>query len=74
MLLTTKASIFLALEPIALLNIALPNVGDAPPTEALTVKSTAVVLLPFTVGGNERAKSLPALYDDTIDRLLAALK
>ena len=31
-------------------------------------------LLPFTVGGNEQARSLVALYDDTLARLLAALK
>lgn len=33
-----------------------------------------VVVLPFTVGGNERARDLFSLYDDTLDRLLAALK
>jgi zinc/manganese transport system substrate-binding protein len=30
-----------------------------------------VVVLPFTVGGDERAKDLFGLFDDTIDRLLA---
>jgi zinc/manganese transport system substrate-binding protein len=29
------------------------------------------VVLPFTVGGSERAKDLFGLYDDTIARLLA---
>ncbi|MDD5250413.1 MAG: zinc ABC transporter substrate-binding protein [Rhodocyclaceae bacterium] len=33
-----------------------------------------VVVLPFTVGGSERAKDLFGLYDDTVQRLLAALK
>lgn len=31
-----------------------------------------VVVLPFTVGGSERAKDLFALFDDTVARLLAA--
>lgn len=33
-----------------------------------------VVVLPFTVGGNERAKDLFGLFDDTVDRLVGALK
>jgi zinc/manganese transport system substrate-binding protein len=33
-----------------------------------------VVVLPFTVGGNERAKDLFGLFDDTVERLLAGLK
>lgn len=33
-----------------------------------------VVVLPFTVGGSERAKDLFGLYDDTVQRLLAVLK
>jgi len=33
-----------------------------------------VVVLPYTVGGNERAKDLFGLFDDTIQRLLAAAK
>ncbi len=33
-----------------------------------------VVVVPFTVGGNERAKDLFGLFDDTIDRLVGALK
>jgi zinc/manganese transport system substrate-binding protein len=32
------------------------------------------VALPFTVGGTDQAKDLFSLYDDTINRLLAALK
>jgi zinc/manganese transport system substrate-binding protein len=34
----------------------------------------AVVTLPYTVGGNEHAKDLFGLFDDTIQRLLAAAK
>jgi len=33
-----------------------------------------VVILPFTVGGSERAKDLVGLFDDSIERLLKALK
>lgn len=33
-----------------------------------------VVTLPFTVGGDEQAKDLFSLYDDTINRLLAGVK
>jgi len=32
------------------------------------------VVLPFTIGGDEAAKNLFSLYDDTINRLLAAAK
>ena len=32
------------------------------------------VMLPFTVGGSDRAKDLFGLYDDMLDRLLAAAK
>mgnify|MGYP001165925066 CR=1 FL=1 len=32
------------------------------------------VMLPFTVGGTEKAKDLIGLFDDTIDRLLAIVK
>jgi zinc/manganese transport system substrate-binding protein len=32
------------------------------------------VMMPFTVGGTEKAKDLFALLDDTIARLLAAVK
>ncbi len=33
-----------------------------------------VVVVPFTVGGSDKAKDLFGLFDDTIERLLAALK
>jgi zinc/manganese transport system substrate-binding protein len=33
-----------------------------------------IVVLPFTVGGSDRAKDLFGLYDDTVEKLLAALK
>jgi zinc/manganese transport system substrate-binding protein len=33
-----------------------------------------VVIVPFTVGGNDKAKDLFGLFDDTVERLLAALK
>jgi zinc/manganese transport system substrate-binding protein len=32
------------------------------------------VALPFTVGGNDKAKDLFGLFDDTVQRLLGALK
>lgn len=35
---------------------------------------TPAVVLPYTIGGTPGAKDLYSLYDDTIDRLLAALK
>jgi zinc/manganese transport system substrate-binding protein len=33
-----------------------------------------VVVVPFTVGGSDKARDLFSLFDDTIARLLAALK
>jgi zinc/manganese transport system substrate-binding protein len=33
-----------------------------------------VVVVPFTVGGSDKAKDLFGLFDDTVERLLAALK
>lgn len=33
-----------------------------------------IAVVPFTVGGSERAKDLFGLFDDTVDRLLGALK
>ena len=33
-----------------------------------------VVVLPFTVGGDEQAKDLTSLFDDTVNRLVTALK
>ena len=54
--------------------IASAYTNDAP-SKWLGEKATIpVVVLPFTVGGNEQAKTLTALYDDTVQRLLAALK
>jgi zinc/manganese transport system substrate-binding protein len=32
------------------------------------------VILPFTVGGSDKAKDLFGLFDDTVQRLLGALK
>jgi zinc/manganese transport system substrate-binding protein len=32
------------------------------------------LMLPFTVGGSERAKDLYGLFDDTLSRLLAVQK
>jgi zinc/manganese transport system substrate-binding protein len=32
------------------------------------------VMVPYTVGGTEKAKDLTGLFDDTIERLLKALK
>jgi len=37
-------------------------------------KDAPVVLLPYSVGGTPEAKDLFGLFDDTINRLLAALK
>jgi zinc/manganese transport system substrate-binding protein len=33
-----------------------------------------VVVLPFTVGGTDKAKDLFGLYDDSVERLLQAVK
>ena len=33
-----------------------------------------VVVVPFTIGGNEKSKDLFSLFDDTVERLLEALK
>jgi zinc/manganese transport system substrate-binding protein len=35
---------------------------------------TPAVVLPFSVGGSDAAKDLFGLFDDTINKLLAALK
>ena len=51
-----------AIDPIAMLR----------PKRKITGMSA--VLLPFTVGGTDGAKNLFGLYDDTINRLLAAIK
>jgi zinc/manganese transport system substrate-binding protein len=48
---------------------------DARPSEWLSQHAhIAAVVLPFTVGGDERAKDLFAMFDDTIARLLEAAK
>lgn len=54
--------------------IASAYLNDAPAKWFSEKAGIPEVLLPFTVGGSERAKSLTALYDDTITRLLAGLK
>lgn len=54
--------------------IASAYMNDAPAKWFSEKAGIPEVVLPFTVGGNERAKSLTALYDDTITRLLAGLK
>jgi zinc/manganese transport system substrate-binding protein len=47
---------------------------DARPSEWLAEQADIpAVLLPFTVGGSDRAGDLFGLFDDTIDRLLSAL-
>ena len=48
---------------------------DSRPSEFITDKTKIPnVVLPFTVGGTPAAKDLFGLYDDTINRLLAATK
>ena len=54
--------------------IASAYMNDAPAKWLSEKANIPVVVLPFTVGGNEQAKTLTALYDDTLQRLLAALK
>ncbi len=54
--------------------IASAYLNDAPSNWLGEKANIPVVVLPFTVGGNEQAKTLAALYDDTLQRLLAALK
>jgi zinc/manganese transport system substrate-binding protein len=45
---------------------------DPRPAEWLAGQAgMAAVLLPYTVGGSEKAKDLFGLYDDTLNRLLA---
>jgi zinc/manganese transport system substrate-binding protein len=49
--------------------------NDPRPAEWLAERAkVASVLLPYTVGGTERAKDLFGLYDDTIARLAAAAR
>lgn len=53
--------------------IASAYMNDAPSRWFSEKAGIPEVILPFTVGGNERVKDLASLYDDTIARLLAAL-
>ena len=49
--------------------------NDPRPAEWLAERAkVAAILLPYTVGGTERAKDLFGLYDDSIARLLAVTK
>ena len=54
--------------------IASAYLNDAPSKWLAEKANIPMVVLPFTVGGNEQVKSLTALYDDTVQRLLAGLK
>lgn len=54
--------------------IASAYMNDAPSKWLSEKANIPMVVLPFTVGGNEQVKSLASLYDDTIQRLLSALK
>ena len=54
--------------------IASAYMNDAPAKWLSEKANIPVVVLPFTVGGNEQVKGLSSLYDDTIQRLLSALK
>jgi len=56
--------------------LVLRSAYDAPrAAEWLSERSgVPVVVLPFTVGGNERAKDLFGLFDDSVERLVKALK
>ena len=48
---------------------------DSRPSEFIAEKANIpAVMLPYTVGGTDEAKDLFALFDDTINRLLGALK
>ena len=58
----------------ARLVIASAYMNDAPARWLSEKAGIPEVVLPFTVGGNERVTSLTSLYDDTLNRLLAALK
>ena len=54
--------------------IASAYMNDAPAKWFGEKASIPEVVLPFTVGGNDHARSLSGLYDETLARLLAALK
>lgn len=47
---------------------------DRPSTFVSEHASIPAIVLPFTVGGTDGAKDLFSLYDDTINRMLGALK
>jgi len=49
--------------------------NDARPSEWLAQRAAIpALMLPYTVGGNDQAKDLFSLYDDTLARLLAVAK
>jgi zinc/manganese transport system substrate-binding protein len=49
--------------------------NDPRPSEWLSGQARIpAIVLPYTVGGNEKAKDLFSLYDDTLNRLLALTK
>ena len=48
---------------------------DPKPSEWLSERTgVPALMLPFSVGGDDKAKDLFGLYDDTLDRLVGALK
>jgi zinc/manganese transport system substrate-binding protein len=48
---------------------------DGRPSEFVGGRSgTPAVMLPYTIGGSDQAKDLYSLYDDTLNRMLKALK
>ena len=47
---------------------------DAPSRWIADKAGIPAVILPFTVGGTAQANDLFALFDDTVNRLLAALR
>jgi len=60
-------------EPVKMVLRAAYNDGRSSEWLAQRARIPAVVL-PSTVGGDDRAKDLFSLFDDTVDRLLGALK
>lgn len=54
--------------------IRTPYDDDRPSAWVAARAHIPAVVLPFTVGGSDRAKDLFGLFDDTVDRLLAAAK
>jgi zinc/manganese transport system substrate-binding protein len=60
-------------EPARMVTRAAYN--DPRPSEWLASRAgIPVVVLPYTVGGNDRVKDLFSLYEDTLARLLAAIR